>query len=207
MRRTERFEPLDRHGEVRPALARNERVDLVHDERLDAGEELARRRREHQVERFGRRDEHVAGRAAYAGALFRGGVPRADVDTGNDERRVHARRLLRDAGQRPGQIPVDVDGERLVGRDVHDARTRCMRPRARRRRMAQEAVDRHEKGREGLAGPGRSEQQHRFAPGNGRPSERLRSRGLAQGLAKPGGHRRKEKVLGRRGSCVACLLR
>ena len=48
-----------REKEVRSALARGDRVDLVDDDRVDRREDLARVRREQEVERLGRRDEDV----------------------------------------------------------------------------------------------------------------------------------------------------
>ena len=55
----ERFESFEGQGEVRSSLGGRQRVDLVDDHRGDAPKGLAGRRREHEVERFGRRDEDV----------------------------------------------------------------------------------------------------------------------------------------------------
>ena len=54
-------EPLEREREVRAALGAGERVDLVDDHGLDAAQGLARRRREHEEEGLGRRDEDLGG--------------------------------------------------------------------------------------------------------------------------------------------------
>ena len=60
----ELLEPLEREGEVRAALGGGERVDLVDDHRARRWRSVvARRRRQHQVEGLGRRDQQV-GRAA-----------------------------------------------------------------------------------------------------------------------------------------------
>ena len=72
-RRDEALEALEAEGEVGAALRAGDRVDLVDDHVLDAAEDLAGLAREHQVERFGRRDEDVR-RAA---GDLRGGPPPA----------------------------------------------------------------------------------------------------------------------------------
>ncbi len=59
----DRLEPFERQHEVRAALGRCERVDLVDDHRLDPAQRLAGPGGEHQVERLGRGDEDV-GRVA-----------------------------------------------------------------------------------------------------------------------------------------------
>ena len=58
-------QPLQRHRQVRAALGLRHRVDLVDDDPLRAGEELARLRGEHEVERLGRGDEDVRRRAQH----------------------------------------------------------------------------------------------------------------------------------------------
>ena len=58
-----RIQPLERHRQVRAALGRRHRVDLVDDHGLDAREGLARRAGQHQVQRLGRRDQDVGGLA------------------------------------------------------------------------------------------------------------------------------------------------
>ena len=63
-------QPLEREREVRAALGGGDRVHLVDDHRLDAGQHLARARREHQVQALGRRDQDVGRRAQHAPALL-----------------------------------------------------------------------------------------------------------------------------------------
>jgi hypothetical protein len=74
------FQPLDRECEVRAALRTGDRVHLVHDHRVDAPQDLARLRREHQEERLRRRDQDVRRFAEHRGALLLRGVARADGD-------------------------------------------------------------------------------------------------------------------------------
>ncbi len=53
------LEAFEREREVRAALGAGHRVDLVDDHPSDAAQDLARLRREHQVEGLGRRDQDV----------------------------------------------------------------------------------------------------------------------------------------------------
>jgi hypothetical protein len=73
-----RFQTLEREEQVRAALGRQERVDLVHDHRSHAGEVPRRLRAEQEVERLRRGDEQVTAALQKAGALARRRVPRAD---------------------------------------------------------------------------------------------------------------------------------
>ena len=62
-------EALERERQVRAALGLRDGVDLVNDHPLGAGEDLARPRGEHQVERLGRGDQHVGRLAQHRLAL------------------------------------------------------------------------------------------------------------------------------------------
>ena len=64
----EALEPLQAEREVRAALRAGDRVDLVDDHVLDAAQHLAGRAGEHQVERFGGRDQDVRRRGGRSGA-------------------------------------------------------------------------------------------------------------------------------------------
>ncbi len=122
------LEALEREGEVRAALARDERVDLVDDDRLDLREALpGAGGGEEEVERLGGRDEDVAGRAEHAGAVPRGRVARAHVDRDVPMRHALRRRAGRDAGERDAQVALDVERERLERRHVEDARAEAGR--------------------------------------------------------------------------------
>ena len=59
VRSAQLLEPFERYREVRSALARNDGVDLVDDHRLHVAQDLARLRRQHQVQRLRRRDQDV----------------------------------------------------------------------------------------------------------------------------------------------------
>ncbi len=66
--------------EVRPALRAHERVDLVHDHRVDRLQERPRPRGEDEEERLRRRDEDVRGTARHPRALLGRRVAGADRD-------------------------------------------------------------------------------------------------------------------------------
>ena len=76
----ERREPLERQREVRAALGRHERVDLVDDDRVDDAQRVARVRGQEQVQRFGRRDQDVGRLALKPRALGWRRVAGADGD-------------------------------------------------------------------------------------------------------------------------------
>jgi hypothetical protein len=203
----QRLEPLDGERQMGPALARDEGVDLVDDEDLDGGERLARGRREHEVERLGRRDEDVGGGSRHPCALSGRRVARAHVHGGCVRRVAAAERPRGDPGDGHAEVPFDVHGERLEGRDVQHARPGA---RGRRgpipglraghaapggawRRLAYETVDGDEERGQRLARAGRREQERRLPTRDGRPPQRLRSRRLAEARAEPLGDRRMER--------------
>ena len=117
-----RLEPLERQREVRAALGRHERVDLVDDDRVDRAQRLARVRRQQQIERLRRGDQDVGRLALEARALGCRRVAGADGD--RRRRRSASPRAVgdpRDAGERRAQVALDVDRERLERRDVEHA--------------------------------------------------------------------------------------
>ena len=79
LKATRGFEAFERERHVRAAFARDEGVDLVDDDGFDGAELLRGRAGEHEIERFRRRDEDVAGMPVEACALLRRGVAGADA--------------------------------------------------------------------------------------------------------------------------------
>ena len=112
----QRAEALEREREMRAALRRRDGVDLVDDHRLDAGQDLARAARQHQVQRLGRRDQDVGRLAPHRRAVALRRVAGAHAD----------REVGADPAQRRAQVAVDVVGERLQRRDVDEARARAL---------------------------------------------------------------------------------
>ncbi len=167
-------------------------VHLVHDDRLDPAQRLARLRGEHQEQRLGRGDQDVRRGGAEPAAVGRAGVAGAQPDGdvgGGDAEPVGG---VPDAGQRRPQVALDVDGERLERGDVeHPAALLLLR-----RGRGGEPVDRPQERRQRLAGAGRRDHQGVAAGRDGLPGAdlgggRLRERGLepgARGLAEGGEH-------------------
>ena len=129
-RRDEMLEPLEADRQVGAALGGGEGVDLVDDDGLDAAQRLARLRREHQVERLGRRDEEVGRAADEEAALLGRGVAGADADGRLVHGLAEALGGEADAGERRPQVLVDVDGEGPQRGDVEQAGAGLPRRRA-----------------------------------------------------------------------------
>ncbi len=157
---------------MRAALVWRHRMDLVDDDRP--------RRRQHfaagfgteqDVERLRRGHDDVRRKPAHALALARRRV--AGAHPGAD---LHIRQLsplqgFADAGERGFEVALNVVGQRLQRRDVNDLR---LVREAAIHSLANQAVDRREKGRERLAGAGRRSDQGMSARLDRRPGLGLR---------------------------------
>ena len=191
-------ETLERERQVRAALGRGDRVHLVDDHRLDAGQDLPRARGEHQVEALGRRDQDVRRRAQHAPALLRRRVARAHRDARRRQLDARGRGARADARERCAQVALDVVVERLERRDVEHAQALA--------RLRHEAVEEPQEGRQRLARARRRAHQHVLARRDRRPALRLRGRRRAERALEPapcvrreagervnggGGHRRR----------------
>ena len=107
------YRALERQREVRAALGRDERVDLVDDHRLDRAQPLAGIRGEHQIQRLGRGDQDVAGIAQEPSRV--GGwrvAGRIAVACRVD---ALCAATLAMPGQRRAQVALDVDASALSG--------------------------------------------------------------------------------------------
>ena len=78
--RAEGLESLERQGEMRAALGAGDRMDLVDDHVVHVPQRVARGAREHQVERFGGRDEDVRRATRDLPTVLGGGVAGARGD-------------------------------------------------------------------------------------------------------------------------------
>ena len=189
---------------MRAALGRHERVDLVDDHRLDRREDRSRLRGEQEVERLRRGDENVRRRAGDAGALARRGVARADRDARDTEGYAGLLGDLRDAGERPAQVALDVGGERFERGNIEDPAPFALV------RLGREhhPIDAGEERRQRLARAGRREEQRRRAREDRRPALGLRGRRRGERGLEPGAHRRvKVKARERAGDRDRGLLR
>ena len=95
-------EPLERQRQVRAALGRGDRVDLVDDAPARAVEQLLGAGGQHQVERLGRRDQDVRRLAQHRLALALGRVPGAHRDLADRRRSRAAARAGCDRCRRRG---------------------------------------------------------------------------------------------------------
>ncbi len=135
-------DPLDRllrhvgqsfqgQGQVGASLVRRDRVDLVHDDGAHAAQHgPAPLGRHHEVERLRRGDQDVRRPLEHGGPLGRDRVtgPDRDPDVRRGQPELGGGRG--DPGQRRLQVLLDVGGQRLQRRHVHDlrpARTGCGR--------------------------------------------------------------------------------
>src|SRR5438046_1838595 len=117
------LEPFERQRQVAPPLVARHGVDLVHDHGAYAAQHLAGALGcEDEIEGLGRGDENMRGPPHHLLAL------RARRVAGPHQRAdLHIRQAQRfertaDPGERLRQILLDVVGERLERRDVHDLR-------------------------------------------------------------------------------------
>ena len=174
-------EPLEGDGEVGAALGAGDGVHLVDDHRLDAAQRLARLGGQHQEQRLGRGDQDVGRGRLQPPPVLRRGVARPHADP--DLRHLHAEPLggLADADQRGPQVALDVDGERLEGRDVEDPAPLLLL----RHGLGGQPVDRPQERRQRLARPGRRHHQCVPSGRDGVPRADLRGRRLREGSREP----------------------
>ena len=157
----QRIEALEGECEVRSALVRCQRVDLVDDRHRGSGQHApARRRTEQDVERLRRGHQDVRRSPCLTRALRRRRV--AGAYGGADDRVLDACRVQprENPGERFLQIALDVVGERLQRRYVDHRRGLLRRPLD---DSAHEPVDGREESCQGLPRPGRSSHQHVLA--------------------------------------------
>jgi len=167
---------------VGAALGAGDRVNLVHDHRLNARQGLARRGGEQQEQRLGGRDQDVGRLAGERPTLLGGGVPRAngDPDVGCALPPPDGR--MADAHQRRAQVALDVHRQRFERGHVEDAAATLPGLRG---RCRGEPVERPEKGRQRLARTGRRDDEG-MPPGTDRfPRPRLRRRGRDEVAPEP----------------------
>ena len=190
------LEPLEGQGEVRSPLRPHERVDLVHDHRVDRLQERPRPRGEDEEERLRRRDEDVGRAPEHPRALLGRGVAGADGHLGEVHRLAAAAGHPGDAGDRRPQVALDVHGEGLERRDVDDAAALEL-PGDRREHQA---VDRGQERRERLARARRREDERALPLRDRGPAEPLRLRGRGEGVGEPLLDRGLERWLRRAGA-------
>jgi len=98
---------------VGTALARDERMNLVDDDRIDLHEPIACVRRQQQEQRFRCRDQNVCSLALELRPLGRRRVARPNRDVRNRHRHGGRGGGIGDSRKRRAQVAFDVGGERL----------------------------------------------------------------------------------------------
>jgi hypothetical protein len=188
--RAQRFEALERQGEVRAALAGDQRVNLVDDHRVHVDQAFPGLRREQQKQRFWRRDENVGRLPQELRSLGRGRVAGPGRNLRRRHRNARGVRRIGDARQGRAQVAFDVCGERLQGRDVEDPA-----PLLRRRgRLEHQSIEAPEEGGECLAAAGRRQDQRGIAARDRRPPQLLRFRRLPECAGEPRADGRLEQI-------------
>ena len=193
--RAQRGEPLDRQREVRAALGRDERVNLVDDHRVDRAQRLARVGGQEQIQRFRRRDEDVGRLALKSRAIGLRCVAGAYRDRRRHVRIAASFGQLCDAGQRRAQVALHVDRERLERRHIQHTAPADLGGCGR----EHHAIETPQKGCERFAAAGRRKDERGLPPGDRRPAERLRACGGFERRAEPRAHRgmkRREGIFG-----------
>ena len=188
----QRVEALERERQVSPALVADQRVDLVDDDLLAAGEDRPPARRgQQQVQRLRRRDQQVGRVADDAGAVGRRRVAGAQRRADRRHRDPELRRRLLDPPQRRLQVAIDVRPERLERRDVDDLHPLAGRP------PPHQRVDAGQKRRQRLARARRRHDEGVVTAGDRRPAPALRLRRRREATREPALDRRAEAVRGR----------
>ena len=166
----EMVEPLEGQRQMGASLRRRHCVDLVDDHSLDAPENLAGARADHQIEGLGSGDQDVRRLAAHGPALGLRRIARAQR---------HGDRNA-DPLQRGTEVALDVVGEGLERRDVDDphARTEAVG-------LAGQAVDPPQERGQGLARAGRSADQRVCAGRDRGPARRLGGGGCLERRLEP----------------------
>ena len=162
---------------MRPSLAACHRVHFVDDHPTDAAQYLAGRRREDEIERFGCRYQDVGRVSSHPLSGIGWRVTGADegVDCGQG-RATDAARGVANSGQRRPEIPLDVMGQGLQGRDVeHAASTGLVRL-----GLGQQLIECPEECGQCLARPGGGVDQRVMAICDGGPAQGLGSGWLVE---------------------------
>ena len=196
------LQALQAQREVGAALGPGDRVDLVHDDLLDAAQDLARLAGQQQVEALRRGDQDVRRMPDEVAALGGRGVAGAARD--RDARRLlpEALRGERDARERCAQVALHVVGEGLERADVQDADAAGNAARRRGPRILDEAIQAPQERGQRLAAAGGGMDQGAAARADRRPALRLGRRGGLERRLEPGPHRGPEgceRILAARG--------
>ena len=183
---TQCFQSFQRQRQMAAALARDHRVNFVHDDRARRGQHRAPGFRTQQhVQRLRCRHQDVRRRLAQACALGLRRIAGAHRGADIDVRQSLACEFGGDACQRRLEVDVDVVGQRLQGRDVDDLGRIGQ---AVRKPFAHQRIDGRQERGERLARTGRCGDQGVAARCNRRPGLRLCLGRAGKGAREPCTH-------------------
>ncbi len=182
-------QPLQGQREVRAALGAGDRVHLVQDHRLHAGQRVPRGGGEHQEQGLGGGDQDVRRAGGQGAALGGGGVAGADADLDLRLGQAEPERLVADAGEGAAEVAFDVDREGLERGDVQDPAALAPVGGG---RGGGELVECGEEGGQGLAGAGGRDDEDVRALGEGVPGAGLGRGGGGERPREPGAGRGRE---------------
>src|SRR5207253_8808577 len=175
---------------MRAALAGDERVNLVDDDRIYSRQPLPRVRRQEEEQRLGRGDENVGGLAAESRTLERGSIARADGDLRNRDADARLARQIRDSRERRAEVALDVNRQRLQRRYVEHAAPLLGRGRG----LEQQPVQAPEERCQRLPAAGRRKDERGVAARDGGPPELLRTRRRLERAGEPLPDRRAKQL-------------
>ena len=164
----DRLETLQEQGKEDPALVAADGVNLIDDHVGNAAQDLAGPAGEHEVKRFGRRDQDIGRLADQPGAIASRSIAAADGHLKRAQGRSAFPGSLQDARQRHLEVTPYVLIESLQRRNIEDPHA-GFAPGG-----PPEQVERRQERRQGLARSGGRHDQ-RVPPGrDGRPAQPLR---------------------------------
>ena len=190
----QRIEPFERECQVRTALVADQGVDFVDDHGLDRGQPFASPRAgQQQIQRLRGGHEDVRRLANEAGPFACRGVACPQANPQRRQIEPLGGGDLADLGQGDLEIAVHVIRQCPQGREVDHPQFLGQPPLE---PLAQQAVDRREKGGEGFPRAGRGGNQRVLAPGNRRPALGLGFRRPGEPAEEPVTNHRQEEVEG-----------
>ena len=152
------LQALKRERKVRAAFASNHSVDFVDDDAADGAQRFTHRAGEHEIERFGSRDEDICGMALECGALFAGRIARSDGYFRAMNEMTEDLGLPQHALYWCLEVLLDIYRKRLKRRDVEYPAPLLLR----RNRIEQNPIDGHKERGQRFSRSGWSEYERGF---------------------------------------------
>ena len=114
----QRLQPLQRQRHMRPTLRWNQRMNLIHNHRLDRPQPLSGLRCQQQIQALRCRYQNIARMSPEPRPLFLRSIPRAHADPRHPHRDALPLRHIRNTHQRRSQVALHIRRQRLQRRDV-----------------------------------------------------------------------------------------